>query len=214
MAQIEHRDTVPISPVYPQTEVNQSISLGSHPISLKIGDDKYIGTANVSMQFRTHAELIFDVQLGIENERWKLMALMQTDREPEITLTSTGVKFKAFQGRIGRFKPNRSVVDATPAVADIQRTVIHIFNFPRCHSPTDFVLVDRADNGDQRSAVVSNRMVLKADGWIINLCEIPNIKESVEALGEYLHAYLLWEHQYLHAASEFHNSTHIGQHFG
>ncbi len=172
---------LPISPVYPQMELNQKIDLGTLGVQFDYKNKVYEEQATVYMDFLPRPKLFFVLPheayaVGWElfyDKTWNHKLSLKGVKEPVLVLCNSPGNQKG--GPV--FLPLSSVVRVSPSSDSIYSAVFHVFNFPMFWSSDNYVLFTK--NGGNQTL---GRVTMKADGWVITIIATNKTRDFCKAL--------------------------------
>ena len=189
-----------IEPVYPQTEPNQPIDLGTVAVQFAHEGKTYQEMAQVTMRFMPADRLLFVIpakndspqnakhQPMMANQIKALFFAFDLDDkwDGKLELTDKGVTLNVFERGSGgdfgtvAFVPRTSVVNVTPKSDAISTATFHLFNFPKFYGPEDYTIT--SGEPPQQGRKCCGRILLKADGWITTIAAMDKTDDLCKAL--------------------------------
>lgn len=190
-----------IEPVYPQTEPNQPIDLGTVAVQFAHEGKTYQEMAHVTMRFLPGDQLLFVIPAKNDSPQNAKHQPMTADQikaalcpafhldnkwDGQLELTDKGVVLDVLERGSGgdygtvTFIPRRSAAKVTPKHDAILAATFHLFNFPKFHGPDDYTIIRGEPPLQGRK--LCDRSILKADGWIITIAAMDKTDDLCEAL--------------------------------
>lgn len=181
---MENLEVPPIKPLYFQGNPSDKIELGKRAVQFELKGNRYDDVADVFLNLTSKCSLEF--RISLENKPQHL--LMQLCFEPdndlfELMMTDENIPVVVFVSHTDEnhifFTPTHSEVPVTSATDKIRKVIFHVFNFPSCIGPNDFILTTGSPPNQRIQRC--DRLVMNADGWGVTITGTEQLRSRREA---------------------------------
>ncbi len=182
---IEQLTKHPIDPFFDQSQPNDPIDLGNHDISYEIKGTTFKAKAAVHLRFSPDIRLVFKVPISSISPSPAPFHHFGVDGYVNLTLTN-GINIEAIltSSRSSEivFLPRFGMFRISQTSDQIRSARFHLFNFPILYGPDRYSLETQMDTSTDFR--ICSRTELKADNWVITICEVERSVDLLRNLKE------------------------------